>query len=205
LVPVTNQNGTFRKEANMATASLCSFCGSLPSVAITPNGKVGCCGRCARPHGELHELFERAKKGRLPDRDRDRDAEARRVGLMDDELPDEAVALSLLDVFYPGASQASRAAHYPTVLAQLKFQRTRAPQRRQAAQLSAMDNFARRQGLIPPSEVQAMIRRTGLRVQGDAPADGTTLATGPGRAAQQTGALTKAEIRRKITAAGLAC
>jgi hypothetical protein len=181
----------------MSGGKLCSFCGEKPGVAFADIGDVACCGACARPHGPLMKLAEDAKAARLPNYDSDRrksaDDEARRVGLANDdtEVPDEAMALSLLDVFYPRASESSRAAHYPTILSQLKFQRTRAAGRQQATQLSTtLDKAARHAGLIPTSEVAAMVARAGFKT--------TTV---PPR---KSGSLAKAEIAAAVRRVGLA-
>jgi hypothetical protein len=95
---------------------LCSFCKSKPAVvAADLPAEVGVCRECSRPHGPLRRLFLDAQRSRRPDYDSDAgDHEAKRVGLTaGDEVPDEAMALSLLDVFYPRASKASRAARFP--------------------------------------------------------------------------------------------
>jgi hypothetical protein len=155
----------------------------------------------------LHQLFEQAKAARLPSFDSSKNAAsdraAREVGLAGDEVPDDsATALNLLDTFYPSASHSSRAKHFGIIMDQLAFQRARRAGRRQSAELS-LANAARRAGFILVDEMKALMRRSGLKVQGDA-APATTLATGAGRVPRKPATLDRAEIARSIKAAGLA-
>jgi hypothetical protein len=150
------------------SGEMCSFCGENPGVVSSPSGMVSACRKCCGPHGEVQRLFEAGQKARRPDwdedQDEDRDALAKRVGLTDDDSPVEEIAMSLLDQLYPlpRASHTTRAQQFPTIVAQLKFQRARSPAGRRAAQLSVIDALARRQGQMAPSDVRDLVRRAGL-------------------------------------------
>jgi hypothetical protein len=183
----------------MGGSETCVFCGERPSVVFA--GKAGACRQCCGANGPVRELFEKGQRARRPDWDQDkdsnRDAMAREVGLTDDDSDDSQVALSLIESMYPRASNAVKSEHFATALGQLKLQRRRRAGRQSTQLSTAIDNFVRRQGGIPTGEVRAAVRKAGLVAQGDA---STTLATAGGKPATMAKAVIGAAVRR----AGLA-